>query len=143
MTITIELAEAIERALSGIENVSVFQGFVPESVPEYLPNHIKPYVAIFMGVGAGYEDMVGLCGTPDNDSLTVDFTITCVAQTTHELYALTDTVRDRLATKKIMGDSYANLDWAAAQGQVMLTDSEVTPARLYTPLTYTITIPRG
>ena len=96
-----------------------------------------------MGVGAGYEDMVGLCGTPDNDSLTVDFTVTCVAQTTHELYALTDAVRDRLATTKIMGDSYANLDWAQAQGQVMLTDSEVTPARLYTPLTYTITIPRG
>nr|DAX39464.1 MAG TPA: hypothetical protein [Caudoviricetes sp.] len=87
--------------------------------------------------------MVGLCGTPDNDSLTVDFTVTCVAQTTHELYALTDAVRDRLATTKIMGDIYANLDWAQAQGQVMLTDSEVTPARLYTPLTYTITIPRG
>lgn len=143
MSITIELANAIERALSGIENTSVFQGFVPESVPEYLPNHIKPYVAIFMGVGSGYEDMVGLCGTPDNDSLTIDFTLTCVAQTTHELYALTDTVRDRFATTKIMGDNYANLDWAQAQGQIMLTDSEVTPARLYTPLTYTITIPRG
>ena len=44
MSITIDLAEAIEHALTGIENVSVFQGFVPESVPEYLPNHIKPYV---------------------------------------------------------------------------------------------------
>lgn len=116
---------------------NVFDGYVPEKIPEDASGFIKPYVVLFANPGTDiYEDRA-LSLTVDYTGSRFTFQTTIAGASAEQVRGLAHDVKLYLAGYRIGQGSISPIDEQQRAAMPML-DDRVTPARLFIPLQWEI-----
>jgi hypothetical protein len=124
------LAATILVALRTIPGITVYDGFVPSSVP-MTGSYINPYVVLWLGAGGDPGELT-TCGVWDGDTLILDFQTTTVGANPAICRAVDAAVKDKLLNLRVgTGRVRPNPDGFNQQPPIL--DTQVTPARFMLP----------
>lgn len=128
----VALAEAVTTALGTVTGISVFDGNVPNKVPETADGYILPYAVLWAGNGDN-PDEVPADGKQATDVLIWDFQVTVVASNPAAVRAVMHSVRLALINLPVgTGRIRMNPDGFSRQAPIQIP--EVTPVRFMLPL---------
>ena len=131
------VADTVLDALRGIEDLTVYDGWVPDRVPTDAHGYVRPYVALYAGNATGTDDG-GLCGLADVDAVDVRLQTTVVAASAAHLRPVTHAVTRALTNLRI-GTNVLHPDVEQHRSTVPQPDPSVSPARVFLPLQWHIT----
>lgn len=127
------LLSKVRTAIKGISHLpegSIYDGYVPDKVAEDANGFVKPYVAIYAGIGGDSPEERSLSKLVDLEDLNWSFQTTCVAATHDDCLRLTHQVRLALTNLPVLGGFVKPDGFNIMQP---LLDDQVTPARFFLP----------
>lgn len=124
------LTDPVLDALRAVPGITVYDGFVPQSVPE-TDGYIDPYVVLWAGTG-DEPDELPADGVQDGDSVIWDFQTTAVGATTAICRAVDTDVQAALRNLQVRtGRVRRNPDGFNQAAPIL--DTQTSPARLMLP----------
>lgn len=121
---------AILAALRTIPGITVYDGFVPASVPTD-GAYIKPYIVLWAGTGDDPGELTA-CGTWDGDTLILDFQTTAVGASAEVCRAVSTAATAKLANLPV-GTGKVRRNPDGFNQATPILDTQTSPARLMLP----------
>lgn len=126
-----ELYLAVEAALQTVPGITVYDGYVPDVLPE-TDGYIDPYVVVWSGSGAN-PDEVASCGRQDTATLIWDFQTTVVGAAPSTCRLVAQAV-EALLTNFRAGTGRVRRNPDGFNQQYPILDTQTSPARFMLPL---------
>lgn len=133
-----EVAAPILTALQSIAGVTVFDGHVPDTVPQDAAGYVRPYIAVYLGGPVGLAEETTVCGAYDTGSQTHGFQTTVVGATAQHVRAVAGEAVAAL-TNLWVGAGRVCPVWEQHASTVPLIDPGTSPARYFLPLQWDLT----
>lgn len=125
------LYDLLKRELPGV--VSVYTGVVPQQVPTYDDDTIRPYIGLWVSNSVGDQSMRGLDALSPMDAVRVRVQTQVVAATESDVYEVADLVT-ALLTNAPIGEGWVRPDAEQHATAMPLIDTTTTPHIPYLPL---------
>jgi hypothetical protein len=121
---------AILAALRTIPGITVYDGFVPASVPT-VGAYIRPYIVLWAGTGNDPGELTA-CGTWDGDTLILDFQTTAVGASAEVCRSVSTAATATLANLPV-GTGKVRRNPDGFNQATPILDTQTSPARLLLP----------
>lgn len=125
------LVAAILAALRTIPGITVYDGFVPTSVPMN-GTYIKPYIVLWAGDGDEPDELTA-DGVQDGDSLVMDFQTTVVGANPDNCRSVATAAKAKLTNLKA-GTGRIRRNPDGFNQATPILDTQTSPARFMLPL---------